>query len=252
MTGDGYGPTGDWLVPDWPVPENVRAVATSRNGGVSAAPWNGLNLGDHVGDDPEAVVENRRRLRQMLKLPAEPLWLKQVHGCAVADSGVSKPGCEADARISDRPGEVCAVLTADCLPLLFADKAGRWVAAAHAGWRGLAGGVIEQTVARFPGDPAALHVWLGPAIGPEAFEVGAEVRQAFVDSDPGADEAFRPVRAGHWLADLYLLARRRLTRCGVSSVHGGGFCTYTEAQRFFSYRRDGVTGRMASLIWLVD
>lgn len=247
---EGNGPPADWLVPDWSVADRVRAVSTSRNGGVSGAPWDSFNLGDHVGDDPAAVAANRGRLSIVLDLPAEPLWLRQVHGCAVVGGERAAPGCTADARVSDRPGEVCAVLTADCLPLLLAAEDGGWVAAAHAGWRGLAAGVIEQTVGRYPGDPAELHVWLGPAIGPRAFEVGDEVRQAFVAADPACGHAFRPGRPGHWWADLYDLARHRLGRCGVAAVHGGGFCTYTDAGRFYSYRRDGVTGRMASLIWL--
>ena len=241
---------GDWLVPDWPVPSNVRAAATSRNGGVSRPPWDSLNLGDHVGDDPAAVAAHRRRLVEVLGLPAEPLWLRQEHGCEVADGAAVKPGCVADARVSQRPGEVCVVLTADCLPLLLADAEGSWVAAAHAGWRGLAAGVIERTAARYPGDPRRLRAWLGPAIGPGAFEVGEEVRQVFVGPAPACEPAFRRCRPGHWRADLYELARQRLRALGVAEVHGGGYCTYTARDRFFSYRRDGVTGRMASLVWL--
>ncbi len=237
--------------PDWPVQRRVRSAVTTRYGGVSLPPWDSLNLGDHVGDDPQAVAENRRRLHEALQLPAEPLWLSQVHGCAVADAASDSPGCEADAAFADRPGVVCAVLTADCLPLLICDAAGEQVAAVHAGWRGLAGGVVEQAVARFAAPPEAIHVWLGPAIGPDAFEVGEEVREAFMAHDHGASDAFRPSPTGRWLADIYTLARRRLALQGIRSVSGGGFCTYSES-RFYSYRRDGQTGRMASLIWLED
>ncbi len=233
------------ITPDWPAPTGVWALTTTRLGGVSPAPYDSLNLGDHVGDAPQAVAENRRILREVL--PSEPRWLSQVHGCSVADAGESGP-CEADAAIALEPGRVCAVLTADCLPVLLCDKAGTRVAAVHAGWRGLADGVLEATVARMAGDE--LMAWLGPAIGPDAFEVGDEVREAFLERDPGAEAAFQPSPQGRWLADLYTLARRRLAAAGVGAVYGGGLCTYTDSERFYSYRRDGVTGRIASLIWL--
>lgn len=236
----------DILLPDWPAPPAVRACATTRAGGVSTGPYASLNLGDHVGDDPAAVAENRVCLRRELALPAEPLWLTQVHGTAVAEG---QGGC-ADASVAFGAGTVCTVMTADCLPLLLCDRAGTRVAAVHAGWRGLLAGVIEAAVARLGSPGAELLVWLGPAIGPDAFEVGEEVRAAFLAEDGGAVGAFRPSPAGRWLADIYALARRRLARCGVSAVYGGDLCTYHDAERFYSYRRDGVTGRMASLIWL--
>lgn len=236
------------ITPGWPAPPNVHAAATTRQGGVSQPPYNSLNLGDHVGDDPAAVAENRRRLREALALPAEPRWLNQVHGvCAVDATDVAAP-CKADASISRQPGVVCAVLTADCLPLLLCDRVGTRVAAVHAGWRGLLDGIVETTVAQLGSDE--LLAWLGPAIGPAAFEVGDEVRDAFISADTTASEAFIPSPGGRWLADIYALARGRLHRAGVDAIYGGEHCTYTEAERFYSYRRDGVTGRMASLVWL--
>lgn len=238
----------DLLVPDWPAPANVRALATTRAGGVSLPPWDGLNLGDHVGDDPAAVAENRRRLRQVL--PAAPLWLRQVHGTRCVDAARAAPGAEADAAVARAPGVVCAVLTADCLPLLLCDEAGTTVAAAHAGWRGLAAGVIEATVRAMDLPGERLVAWLGPAIGPENFEVGGEVRAAFVAHDPAAVRAFVPGAPGKWLCDIYRLARQRLAALGVHRVAGADFCTARDAGRFFSYRRDGATGRMAALIWL--
>lgn len=238
-----------FITPDWPAPAGVRAASTLRHGGVSPAPYDSLNLAQHVADAPDNVEANRRILSQALQLPQEPRWLAQVHGTAVADSD-SPPGCEADAAVSSRPGEVCVVLTADCLPVLFATEGGDRVAAAHAGWRGLCAGVLEKTVERMGVGGGELLAWLGPAIGRAAFEVGEEVRQAFVDKDPDAAAAFMASRPGHWLADLYLLARLRLARAGVTAVYGGGFCTFSDAGRFFSYRRDGCTGRMASLIWI--
>ena len=239
-----------WLYPDWPVPGNVRALVTTRAGGVSRGAYASLNLGAHVGDDPAAVAENRRRLVEAADLPVAPVWLSQVHGLGVARlTKESAPGIEADAALTDTPGVVCAVLTADCLPVLFCNRAGTRVAAAHAGWRGLAGGVLEASVDALETSPEDLHVWLGPAIGPAAFEVGDEVREAFVAHNPLADRAFAPSARGRWLADLYSLARLRLAACGVRSVHGGDYCTLTDARRFYSYRRDGETGRMASLVW---
>jgi hypothetical protein len=241
----------DWIVPDWPAPARVRALVTTRSGGVSTGPYAGLNLGDHVGDDAAMVACNRRLLAA--HLPAEPRWLEQVHGSAVAEAERARPGARADASVARAPGVVCAVLTADCLPVLLCDVAGNTVAAAHAGWRGLAGGVLENTVAAMSVEPGALMAWLGPAIGPAAFEVGSEVREAFVAVDANAAAAFvQGAREGKWLADLYALARQRLHAAGVSAVHGGGACTVTDAQRFYSFRRDGVTGRFASLIWLED
>lgn len=241
----------DLIRPDWPAPAWVQAWSTTRSGGVSEGPFDSLNLGDHVGDDAERVGRNRARVREHLGLPAEPLWLRQVHGCEVAEAGAVPSGCAADAAVARSPGRVCAVLTADCLPLLLCDRVGQVVAAVHAGWRGLAAGVVEQAVGALAVDPWQVLAWLGPAIGPDAFEVGPEVRDEFLAADSGAGQAFRPGMGGRWLADLDTLARRRLERAGVRSVYGGGHCTFSDPSRFFSYRRDGVTGRMASLIWLV-
>lgn len=238
----------DCLVPAWPAPANVRALVTTRAGGVSAAPWDSLNLGDHVNDDPAAVAENRRRLRTLL--PAEPVWLRQVHGTVCVDAAQANAGAEADAALARAPGAVCAVLTADCLPVLLCDEAGTVVAAAHAGWRGLAAGVIESTVRAMGLPGERLVAWLGPAIGPENFEVGDEVRAAFVARDPAAAQAFVAGTPGKWYCDIYRLARQRLAALGVRRVAGADFCTVRDGARFYSYRRDGVTGRMASLVWL--
>ncbi|EXJ15205.1 peptidoglycan editing factor PgeF [Imhoffiella purpurea] len=239
------------IVPDWPAPERVRAVSTTRGGGVSRGPFASLNLADHVDDDPADVAHNRRSLVAHLGLPHEPCWLTQMHGCRVVDAEAGR--ADADASLATRPGPVCVVMTADCLPLLICDDRGTRVAAVHAGWRGLAGGVIESAVASLCLEPDRLMVWLGPAIGPDAFEVGAEVRDAFVAIDPMAGGAFRPGdREGRWFADLFTLARQRLARLGVRRVFGGGDCTHSQPGRFFSYRRDGTTGRMASLIWLAQ
>jgi hypothetical protein len=237
-----------FIQPDWPAPPGVRAAVTLRTGGASVGRHESFNLGDHVGDDPQAVAANRRRLRQALSLPAEPLWLEQVHGVSVARfPGGLRP--RADAAVALEPGQVCAVLVADCLPVLFADREGGCVGIAHAGWRGLAAGVIEATVRSLPVDASRLMAWLGPAIGPAAFEVGPEVRAALVAGDPGADTCFTAGVGDRWLADLFGLARRRLARAGVAAVHGGGTCTVADPAAFFSFRRDGVTGRMAALIW---
>ncbi|WP_263223936.1 peptidoglycan editing factor PgeF [Pseudomonas alabamensis] len=235
------------LLPDWPAPASVRACVTTREGGVSRPPYDTFNLGDHVGDDPVAVAENRRRLSDAFAI--QPAWLKQVHGVVVADADPGRVD-EADASWTERPGIACAVMTADCLPVLFCDRAGTRVAAAHAGWRGLAGGVLEATVDRLGVPADDLLVWLGPAIGPGAFEVGPEVRDAFVATHPEAADAFVPgERPGKLMADLYRLARIRLAALGITAVYGGGFCTVTDP-RFFSYRRDPHGGRFASLIWL--
>ncbi len=238
----------DWIEPDWPAPPNVRALITTRAGGASRGVYAGLNLGLRSGDDSEDVARNRASLRQWL--PAEPLWLRQVHGSAVAEADTVEGEAEADAAVARRPGRVCAVLTADCLPLLLCDEAGTTVAAVHAGWRGLCSGVIEQTLRAMDKPAQSLLAYLGPAIGPAAYEVGAEVRAAFIDADAQADAAFAPGKPGKFYADLYALARQRLAHSGVTKVHGGDYCTCTERERFYSYRRDGATGRMASLIWM--
>jgi YfiH family protein len=240
------------IEPDWPAPAPVRALCTTRSGGVSTGRFASLNLADHVGDEPSSVAYNRALLCESLGLPAEPRWLRQVHGCSVADASLAPRECQADAAIASRPGEVCAVMTADCLPLLLCDgEEGTRVAAVHAGWRGLVEGIIEAVVARLAVPPADILCWLGPAIGPRAFEVGSEVRARFLEQgDESTGSAFRPVQGGKWLADLYALATERLEGCGVFRIWGGGMCTYSEPDRFFSYRRDGITGRMASLIWI--
>ncbi|MDK2123574.1 peptidoglycan editing factor PgeF [Parachitinimonas caeni] len=233
--------------PLWPAPATVRAMVTTRGGGVSLPPFASLNLGDHVGDDPNAVLANRRLLRQAL--PAEPLWLKQVHGIQVVDAAAGVQGVEADAVFARQPGVVCAIMTADCLPVLLTTAKGDRVAAVHAGWRGLCDGVIEAAITAMGGED--LMAWLGPAIGPGAFEVGPEVREAFLAKDAAASQHFRSAdHNGKWLADIYGLARQRLHTVGVTRIFGGGDCTVTDAERFFSYRRDKTTGRMASLIWL--
>ena len=239
--------TPQYLVPEWPAPACVRAVQTTRHGGVSLAPYDTLNLGTHVGDDPLAVAANRNRLQALV--PGEPVWLEQVHGTAVVSAEAA--GClpVADACVTRHAGAVCAVMTADCLPVLLCDRHGRVVGAAHAGWRGLADGVIEAAVAAMDAPPADILAWLGPAIGPDAFEVGPEVREIFLRQDASAASAFIP-HGTRFLADLYRLATLRLNALGVRQIHGGGFCTYRDAGRFFSYRRDGRTGRMASLIWI--
>jgi YfiH family protein len=244
--------TAGMLVPDWggKPPPGVVAAVTLRNDlrGVSGGPYARFNLGDHVGDDVREVATNRARLRA--DLPTEPLWLNQVHGIEVVAAETAVPGVAADACWTREPGRVCAVLTADCLPVLLAACDGSVVAAAHAGWRGLAAGVIEATVAAMGVSPLRLQAWLGPAIGPQAFEVGDEVRAAFCRHDAAAARAFVPGRAaGKWWCDLYTLARQRLLAQGVAQVTGGGLCTHGDAERFYSFRRDGVTGRMATLIW---
>jgi hypothetical protein len=239
----------DFILPDWPAPPGVRAAVALRTGGASGGPFASLNLGGHVGDEPAAVTENRSRLASALGLPGEPLWLDQVHGSQVARfGGPERP--RADAAVAVAAGQVCAVLIADCLPVLLADRAGRCVGIAHAGWRGLAGGVVEQTIRSLPVAPSDLIAWLGPAIGPEAFEVGPEVREQLIASDPAAAPHFRPGSADRWHADLFGLARERLAAAGVRDIHGGGLCTVSDPGRFFSYRRDGVTGRFAALVWM--
>jgi len=240
------------IQPDWPAPPRVRALTTTRAGGLSTGPWASLNLGLHVGDDPETVRANRRRLVTVAGLPSEPVWLEQVHGTDVVqlcpgDVGRRTPQ-RADAAWTSDADVVCCVMTADCLPVLLCDATGSRVAVAHAGWRGLAGGVIAATVDAMGG--GELVAWLGPAISQPAYEVGAEVRAACVARDPEAVEAFEANAAGRWQADLYQLARLELRRAGVVSIHGGDFCTRSDASRFFSHRREAPCGRMATLIWL--
>jgi YfiH family protein len=254
----------DSIVPDWPAPYNVKALFTTRNGGAGSSPspsplpYASFNLGDHVGDDPLTVEQNRDMLRRFL--PGEPRWLKQVHGTSVirVDGHDSAAPTSAppigDAAFSRHPGNVCAVLVADCLPILLCDRAGTVVAVIHAGWRGLAEGVIERLVSAIGTLPSPLMAWLGPAIGPNHFEVGEEVRRAFITNDKRSSAAFIPnsSRRDKWFADLFLLARHRLLKAGVTEVYGGGICTFSDPARFFSYRRDGNCGRMAGLIWLAQ
>jgi len=241
----------DWIVPDWPAPANVCAVATTRSGGVSSGAYATMNLA-RGRDEVDAVAENRRRFERFL--PARPVPLAQVHGAAVATlERTTTVSPIADAAVTRELGVVCSVLTADCLPVLLVDRMGTAVGIAHAGWRGLAAGVIDATVgaiADFGVERGDLIAWLGPAIGPRAFEVGADVHHAFCDADPGAAAFFGTGRPGKWHADLYGLARRRLARAGVSHITGGGFCTYSDTARFFSYRRERDSGRMATAIWL--
>lgn len=249
--------TPHFIEPDWPAPANVTALSTTRGGGGSAPPYASFNLAHHVGDSAAAVAANRAILAGALPGAARPQWLTQVHGTQVvaADQGVEYP--EADAVWTRRAGVACAVLTADCLPVLFCSTAGDAVAAAHAGWRGLLGGVLEATIAAMKVPPGQLLAWLGPAIGPRVFEVGSEVRDRYLAA--ATDVANTEVAAcfvpnvynpGHYFADLYGLARQRLQAAGVTRVYGGNFCTFSETEQFFSYRRDGQTGRMASLILL--
>lgn len=238
------------LIPDWPAPENVRAVVSTRHGGCSEGRYASLNLGDHVADNPIAVSENRKRYQQQAQMPSAPLWLQQVHGTKVLqlDSG-SLADSQADGSVTSVAGVVCTVMTADCLPLLLCDTAGNRVAAVHAGWRGLCDGIIECAVAQFAVAGQVL-AYLGPAISQSAFEVGPEVRAAFISKAAEAEQAFAAGATGKWQADLYLLARQRLQAAGVFQVYGGDFCTYAQPELFFSYRRDGQTGRMAASIWL--
>lgn len=238
------------IFPEWPAPSNVRAASSTRVGGVSKGVYESLNLGEHVGDDPQAVAENRKRLLAALKLRQQPYWLQQVHGTRVAKLDGRSVGEAADAAVSGMPQQACVVMTADCMPVLFCDRAGSLVAAAHAGWRGLAAGVLEATIATMQMPPTEILAWLGPAIGPEAYEVGEEVQQTFINQEARAERAFKPRENGKWLCDLYKLARQRLSHAGVEHIYGGDFCTVTDKARFFSYRRDGQCGRMATLIWL--
>ena len=236
-----------WLTPDWPAPAWVKACVTTRAGGVSQAPFDSFNLGAHVGDEVAAVAQNRHSL--IARLNCQPAWLQQVHGTVVADADPSAV-VEADASWTATAGIACTVMTADCLPALFCDRAGTRVAAAHAGWRGLVNGVLEATLDALAVPAEEVLVWLGPAIGPQAFEVGGEVREAFMAVQPEADQAFVPsINAGKPMADIYQLARLRLAARGVTAVYGGGFCTVSDP-RFFSYRRSARTGRFASLVWL--
>ncbi|MBU6508981.1 MAG: peptidoglycan editing factor PgeF [Gammaproteobacteria bacterium] len=240
----------DWITPDWPAPATVRAVSTTRSGGVSKGAYASFNLGAHVGDDPRAVAENRLFLRSELNLSREPRWLKQVHGGRVVNltGGEVREPC--DAAVARSAGEICVIMTADCLPVLFCDRRGETVAAAHCGWRSLTAGILENTLAAMRVPSEEILAWLGPAIGPDVYQVGDDVRAALTAEQPEAEQAFEPQRPGRWLCDLCQLASQRLRRAGVTHIYGGGFCTYSDRERFFSYRRDGECGRMANLIWI--
>ena len=246
---------GPLLYADWPAPAGVHAFTTLRHGiGASQPPFDTFNLGNrHAadGDDPATVERNRQLLIEHARLPSAPHWLKQVHGVDVVCCETGSNGGEAiaDASVTSTPGVVLAILTADCLPVVFAADDGREVAAAHAGWRGLAAGVLEATVAEMRTPPERVIAWLGPAAGPQTYEIGEEVFRAFVDREPASLAAFTATRPGHWRVDLYALARMRLSQAGVTRVHGGDRCTISEPQRFFSHRRDARTGRMATLVW---
>ncbi|MGH1430202.1 MAG: peptidoglycan editing factor PgeF [Neptuniibacter sp.] len=241
----------NFVTAQWQAPANVKAVTTTRLGGYSSAPFDSLNLGDHVDDDANRVEQNREHLLQNLGLGKAPQWLTQVHGTAVIKAQPDNVCRTADACWTDEQGVACVVMTADCLPVFFADSAGTRVAVAHAGWRGLLDGVLEQTLKVFP-HPDDVYVWFGPAIGPEAFEVGEEVVEQFVSKQAEAQGAFVSVAGKNdkYLADIYQLASLRLLSSGVKNISGGDMCTYSDKKHFFSYRRDGQTGRMASLIWL--
>jgi len=241
------------IAPIWPAPPGIKALTTLRTAGVSQAPYESLNLAAHVDDDEVAVRENRRRLMSGLQLPGEPVWLRQVHGCRIVDAADAVSGCEADGARTARPDVVCAVLTADCLPVFLCNRSGTEVAVLHAGWRGLAAGVIESGLAALESPPEQLVAGFGPAIGPRRFEIGAEVRERLLESDPHSSTAFEAsANAGRWMADLYRLAELRLCRAGITMVADPAqySCTYEQSDRFFSYRRSGLCGRMASLIWI--
>ncbi|HYS57042.1 MAG TPA: peptidoglycan editing factor PgeF [Burkholderiales bacterium] len=242
-------PHPDWITPDWPAGRRVHALITTRDGGVSSGKFASLNLSMRVGDDPRRVARNRAILRACL--PAEPAWVKQVHGTAVIDAARATPDAEADGVVTQSTGRVCAMMVADCLPVLLSDREGKSVGIAHAGWRGLAGGIVENVVQAMGVPSRDVIAYIGPGIGARRYEVGEDVRSAFVDRDPAAARSFAPQQDGKYLVDLCALARQRLAAAGVAGIHGGGFCTASE-ERFFSFRRDQTTGRMAGLIWLEE
>ncbi|MDH5185300.1 MAG: peptidoglycan editing factor PgeF [Gammaproteobacteria bacterium] len=241
-----------WLLPDWPAPPQVRALMTTRLGGVSLPPYASMNLATHVGDNIDHVKQNRQRLRQILDLSLEPLWLNQIHGTHIVDVASATETCDADGSFARGVQRPCVVMTADCLPLLICDSQGTQVAAVHAGWRGLLNGAVEAAIVRFDAPVEELLVWMGVAIGPEYFEVGDEVREAFLLRDPNAGEAFVATSAGKWLANIYLLARLRLASLGITAVYGAEGCSYADERLFFSYRRQRDCGRMAALIWIQE
>jgi len=238
------------IYPDWPAPDNIKAFSTTRQGGFSLPPYDSLNLGDHVGDELHTVIKNRESLLIQAGLPESPRWLKQVHGTTVSFASSWQQGDEADAIVSETSNQVCSIMTADCLPILLCDQQGNKVAAIHAGWRGLAAGIIEKTLAHFNCPSQDIMAWLGPAIGPTQFEVGSDVFTEFTAQSRHPHLAFQQTDSDHYLADIYLLAKQRLNASGVTDVYGGEHCTVSDSSRFFSYRRDGITGRMASMIWI--
>jgi len=238
------------LTPDWPAPANVKAFSSTRTGGISQAPWSSLNLATHVDDNADHVKYNRQQLQQSLNLPTEPCWLQQTHSKHMVEACIEPMDAQADGSYSRRVRQVCAVLTADCMPLLMCDEKGTQVAAIHAGWRGMASGILQQAIASFKAPANEILVWMGPAIGASAFAVGHDVYQAFCSRWPESSSAFTSAGNHKYHFDLYHQARLLLNSMGIEQLSGGGFCTYTDSQRFFSYRRDGTTGRMASLIWL--
>lgn len=237
--------------PNWQVPSNIHAFTTTRHGGVSLAPFDSFNLGDHVGDEKSAVKTNRTLLAEKFNLPHAPLFLTQTHSTRVIKLPYTGNNLEADAVYTNQPNQVCAVMTADCLPVIFTTQQGNEVAAAHAGWRGLCDGVLEETVKCFQATPEDIIAWLGPAIGPTAFQVGMDVIEQFMAFDPIAEQAFQPdsTQEGKYLGNLYQIAKQRLNKLGITNISGGDHCTFNEKETFFSYRREGVTGRMASVIW---
>jgi YfiH family protein len=238
------------IYPDWPAPDTIQSVSTSRQGGVSPTPFDGFNLGLHVGDHAHNVEKNRNHLIEIAQLPESPRWLNQVHGTTVSTASTWQEGDEADAIISNQANQVCAIMTADCLPILLCNQQGNTVAAIHAGWRSLAAGIIEKTLLQFNCPPQEIMVWFGPAIGRTQFEVGIDVYKAFIQHSELAKQAFEQTDATHYLADIYLLAKQRLNTQNIHAIFGGAYCTVSEPNRFFSYRRDGITGRMASMIWI--
>ncbi len=236
------------IFPSWPAPRSIHAIQTTRNGGVSDGPYASLNLAGHVGDATKSIRMNREMLRSFL--PSDPVWLKQTHSSICINAFEAGINVEADASFTNSMNVVCVVMTADCLPVLLCSRLGNEVAAIHAGWKGLLNGVIESTINQMQTNPSNLLAWLGPAIGPQSFEVGNDVRDAYIELDSGAKAAFVEFSENKWLADLYKLATIRLRAKGISQIYGGEYCTFKDKEHFFSYRREGNTGRMASLIWI--
>jgi len=242
-----------YIVPDWPLPPHIQAYSTLRQCGFSESPYDSFNLAAHVDDNPEHVQKNRDHLKALLHLPTEPIWIQQTHSTIASVAVPENRGKEADATFTNQPNQVCIVLTADCLPILLCDHKGTKVSAIHAGWRGLFNGIIAETLKKMDCKKTEILAWLGPAIGPTAYEVGNEIRDIFMQSDTLSHSAFTPSKNGRWMCNLYAIARIQLQKQGIHSIYGGTHCTYSDAHNFFSYRRDGIkTGRMATLIWIND